>query len=208
MVSTILAYALAAVLGFVVGILDINKTYPRSSYEAFKSPAAWLLGAIHAVLAAIVYLIVSCLWKPDLPAPALGAIVGAGFNVLIRTKFMFARNIGTQTGAEGLGLDLGWIYDQLSQWLRTSIDRKVLSIREPVIKELASLAPSLDWLKQQALFLSVMLGPAAKEALMKKVNEVAANQAFNDELKKRMLAIEVCDSGGFKHTLRLVEELR
>lgn len=192
----------------MVGVLDVVHSFKKAALEALQSPCAWILALVQALLGVLIYwLVTRFVWKTDLPFYVTALLFGLSSNVLIRTKFLVARNLGTTNGPDGLGLDIGWVLDRITQLLRGPIDNKVYSIQQPAINELAAKAPSVEWLREELLRRvrrSNILRTEEKDEIESQVSRLLEQAGIAEFEKREALAAKICDVGGVKYVRKLV----
>jgi hypothetical protein len=190
-------YLLVGLLGGIVGVAELTatfKTYPR---EALKTRWSWVLIGVNAIAAVVAMLIL----RASMPTMSLSLqviTVGLGFQSLIRTRFVLAKQIGAD-GREGeVAVNLGWLYDQFQQLARTQIDLELMNNRRTAVSHLLHYYPTLAELYDIALYTITARETLSPEEEAQKVAEL---QRFMDpkapeHFAKSSLALAILENGG------------
>jgi hypothetical protein len=204
------AYVLVAALGGLVGLAEILSTFSSTPLLALRTLWAWLLVALNAGTAVLALWIVFHL-LPDTSDPLLIALaVGLGFPALIRTNFTLARRLGSEAGVgegQALSINLGWLYEQFQNFVRTQIDLALVLQRQALLRPLVEKYPNLEELvsiahnliQERALFSREEIGQ-----MQKYVEDVQEDEKLAESVKRVTLARFILDVGGPGYVKELI----
>jgi len=191
-------YIVVALLGMAVGLAELASTFPNYPLEAITS--GWGLGLIglNGVVAALVLAIVRY-YAPQTDLFLLVLAVGVGFQAIIRTRFVLAKQFGGGGEERDLSLNLGWLYEQFQGICRTQIDLALMRERESVIEPLVARFPSEKTLYNLALYTVMARGTFSREeeqAKIRELNEAMSNTSLPPEVVQKAMALAILEIGG------------
>lgn len=189
-------YLLVGLVGGIIGTAEITstfKTYPR---EAFKTQWAWVLIGVNAV-AAMAALLVLQVTTPNMDLLMQILAVSFGFQAIIRTRFVLAKQVGAQGDGE-VAVNLGWLYDQFSGLARRQIDLELMNNRRTAVTQLLEYYPTLAELYDIALYTIT-----ARETLTEKEEEDKLEELQRlidpkapEHFAKTSVALTILENGG------------
>ncbi len=191
-------YIVVALLGMVVGLAELGSTFPNYPLEAITS--GWGLGLIglNGVVAALVLAIVRY-YAPEADLFLLVLAVGVGFQAIIRTRFVLAKQFGEGREERDLSLNLGWLYEQFQGICKAQIDLALMRERESAIKPLIDAFPDEKTLYNLALYTVMARGTFSQEeeqAKIKALNETMTNTSLPPEVVQKAMALAILETGG------------
>jgi hypothetical protein len=137
-------YVLVFSVGAGLGAAEVIATFPRAAMDALGT--RWAVGLVLINgLASVLVLSVAYSGLRETGHPVAWSLaVAVGFTVLIRTRFVLARDLrGHETGA-GAALDVGWPYGRLQHVCREGIDADLLRRPDYAARRLAEACPDTD----------------------------------------------------------------
>jgi hypothetical protein len=189
-------FLFVAFLGGIIGVAELTstfKTYPR---EALLTRWAWVLILANAVAAAVAMLILrATMPRMNLITEILA--VGLGFQAIIRTRFVLAKQVGADNSGE-VALNLGWLYDQFSNLARRQIDLELMNNRRTAVIRMIQYYPTLAELYDIALYTITaretftLAEEEAKRAELEKLIDPKAPEKF----AKTSVALMILENGG------------
>ncbi len=191
-------YIVVALLGMVVGLAELGSTFPNYPLEAITS--GWGLGLIglNGVVAALVLAIVRY-YAPEADLFLLVLAVGVGFQAIIRTRFVLAKQFGEGGEERDLSLNLGWLYEQFQGICKTQIDLALMRERESAIEPLIRSFPDEKTLYNLALYTVMARGTFSREeeqAKIEELNKTMANPSLPPEVVQKAMALAILETGG------------
>ncbi|MGB9723396.1 MAG: hypothetical protein ACP5OO_05570 [Chloroflexia bacterium] len=191
-------YIVVALLGMVVGLAELGSTFPNYPLEAITS--GWGLGLVglNGVVAALVLAIVRY-YAPEADLFLLVLAVGVGFQAIIRTRFVLAKQFGGGGEERDLSLNLGWLYEQFQSICKTQIDLALMRERESAIEPLIRAFPNEKTLYNLALYTVMARGTFSREeeqAKIEELNKTMANPSLPPEVVQKAMALAILETGG------------
>ncbi len=191
-------YTIVALLGGIVGLAEITATFPTYPREALHTQWARILILVNAV-AAIVAMIIAEITMPDTNVVLRVLGVGIGFQALIRTKFILAKQIGGEgNGSNEVSLNLGWLYDQFQNLCRTQIDLELMNKRRTAVTRLIEYHPTLGQLYDIAWYTIIARATLSPEEEKLKLGELEKliDPKAPEHFAKTSIALMILENGG------------
>ncbi len=197
---------IVAFLGAVVGLAEISATFPNYPREALSTRWAQILVLVN-VLAAV-----AAFWLVRTYAPTTDIIVtilsvGVGFQAIIRTRFVLAKQIGG-TGGGDISLNLGWLYDQFQNLCKTQIDMELMRGRRTAVTELVNRFATLRELyrvAQYTIIARATLSPDEEKARLAELDKLFDPKA-PDDFARASMALMILENGGQAYVDLLLSE--
>lgn len=143
---------LAFSLGALIGSAEILATFPTVSVEALGTKWSISLVLLNALATAAVYsAAVAGLAHASHPV-LWGLAIATSFIVLLRTRFVLARDLRGETGGEGVSLDVGWLYGHVQQAWHQRIEAELLSNPRYATEQLLARCPDAASLEVAARY--------------------------------------------------------
>lgn len=199
-------YALVVSFGAVIGIAEVIGAYPGFAAAALRTRWAAMLVLFNAGGTLLAYSVaVAYSSGPDHPLLRTLA-VAVGFALVIRTRFVIARELDDPTGRKGIQVDFGWPYARLQELARQGMTRELLHNRRFAVH--AILRQRRDWdglarLADEAIRLS---GSDQAARLDAELREIAATSGSDAVARARAAAL-VVDATDHEDLLFLLEHL-
>ncbi|RME01429.1 MAG: hypothetical protein D6816_12305 [Bacteroidetes bacterium] len=190
-------YLIVGVLGSIVGIAELTsafQTYPR---EAMRTRWAKILIGVNSSTA-ILALGITRLTMPTMNSTLQVILVGLGFQSLIRTKFVLAKQIGSKDGSGEISVNIGWLYDQFQNLCRTQIDLELMNNRRTAVTDLLLHYPSLTELYDIAYYTIIAratLSPSEEEERLSRLEKLIDPSA-PENFAKTSIALLILENGG------------
>ena len=187
------------VIGFVGGLIGVAelvstfKTYPR---EALLTRWAWVL-IFANVFAAIAALLILRATVPPMSFLMEFLIVAFGFQGIIRTRFVLAKQVGSDKDGE-VAVNLGWLYDQFSNLARRQIDLELMNNRRTAVTRLLHYYPTLAELYDIALYTITAretLTQAEEQTKLAELEKLIDPKA-PEQFAKASIALIILENGG------------
>lgn len=198
LVSQLSGYVVVGMLGAIVGIAELTaafQTYPRA---ALRTRWARILIGVN-VVAAILALGITRLTMPEMNQVLQVILVGFGFQSLIRTRFVLAKQIGPSANDDkDIAVNVGWIYDQFQTLCRTQIDLELMSNRRTAVTELIQHYPSLTELYDIAYYTVIARATLTAEEEETRLNQLEKliDPSAPENLAKVNTALLILENGG------------
>lgn len=194
--AVIAPYLFVGVLGGLIGIAELVstfKTYPR---EALLTQWAWVL-IFANVLAAMVAMLILRATMPQMELWLQILAVGLGFQGIIRTRFVLAKQVGARGEGE-VAVNLGWLYDQFSNLARRQIDLELMNNRRTAVTHLITYYPSLAELYDIALYTITARETLTDEEERSKREELEKliDPKAPEQFAKASVALLILENGG------------
>jgi hypothetical protein len=197
---------IVAFLGAVVGLAEISATFPNYPREALRTRWAQILVLVN-VLAAV-----AALWLVRTYAPTMDVIVtilgvGVGFQAIIRTRFVLAKQIGGNGGSD-ISLNLGWLYDQFQNLCKTQMDMELMRGRRTAVTELVNRFGTLRELyrvAQYTIIARATLSPDEEKARLAELDKLFDPKA-PDDFARASMALMILENGGQAYVDLLLSE--
>ncbi len=204
-------YAIVAVLGLFVGLSELVSTFPNYPVEAVVSAWGLVLLGINAGTSAIAFAIARYYVSAEERLFVLILAAGIGFQSIIRTRFVLAKEFGG--GGNDLSLNLGWLYEQFQSLCKTQIDLSLMRNRESSIRHLLTRYPDEKQLYNLAYYTIKARGTLSAEeerAALAELDKTMAQTGLPYEIVQTNLALMILEVGGqtFADILCSVTECR
>jgi hypothetical protein len=201
-------FAIVGLLGGMVAVAEIASTFHTYPREALRTRWAWILIVVN-VLAAIIALLVAQVTMPDMDTILQVLAVGVGFQALIRTRFVLAKQIGgpDKNDAE-VSLNLGWLYDQFQHLCRTQIDLELMNNRRTAVTRLLEFYPSLAELYDIAWYTIISratLSPDEEKARQDELQKLIDPKA-PENFARTNIALMILENGGQAYVELLLDQ--
>jgi hypothetical protein len=123
--------------------------------------------------------------------------VGVGFQAIIRTRFVLAKQVGA-AGDDEVAVNLGWLYDQFSNLARRQIDLELMNNRRTAVTELIQYYPTLAELYDIALYTISARETLTTEEEEKKLEELQRliDPKAPEHFAKTSVALTILENGG------------
>jgi hypothetical protein len=190
-------YIVVALLGLSVGLAELSSTFPNYPLEAITSNWGLLLLGVNGIVAAVVFAIARY-YSPETNTFLLVLAVGIGFQSIIRTRFVLAKQFGGDGEGRDLSLNLGWLYEQFQNLCKTQIDLVLMRNRQSTVEHLITRYPSEKELYNLAYFTIVArtLSREEEQARIDELNNLMKNISLPPEVIRRGLALMILEVGG------------
>lgn len=195
-ISVLSPYLFVGLLGGIIGTAEITSTFQTYPREAFRTQWAWVLIFVNAV-AAMVALLILRLTAPQMDLLMQILAVGIGFQAIIRTRFVLAKQVGA-AGEDEVAVNLGWLYDQFSNLARRQIDLELMNNRRTAVTELIQYYPTLAELYDIALYTITAretLTPEEEEDKLEELQRLIDPKA-PEHFAKTSVALTILENGG------------
>lgn len=197
------------VIGFVGGLIGVAelvstfKTYPR---EALLTRWAWVL-IFANVMAAIAALLILRATAPSMSFLMEFLIVAFGFQGIIRTRFVLAKQVGSDKDGE-VAINLGWLYDQFSNLARRQIDLELMNNRRTAVTRLLHYYPTLRELYDIALYTITARETLTAEEEQQKLDELEKliDPKAPEHFAKTSIALMILENGGQSYVNLLLDQ--
>ncbi len=182
--------------GGLIGVAELVstfKTYPR---EALLTRWAWVL-IFANVFAAIAALLILRATAPPMSFLMEFLIVAFGFQGIIRTRFVLAKQVGSDKDGE-VAINLGWLYDQFSNLARRQIDLELMNNRRTAVTRLLHYYPTLAELYDIALYTITAretLTQAEEQTKLAELEKLIDPKA-PEQFAKASIALIILENGG------------
>ncbi len=190
-------YIVVALLGLAVGLAELSSTFPNYPLEAITSSWGLLLLGVNAIIAAIVFAIARY-YSPETNTFLLVLAVGVGFQSLIRTRFVLAKQFGGDGEGRDLSINLGWLYEQFQNLCKTQIDLVLMRNRQSTVEHLITRYPSEKDLYNLAYYTIVArtLSREEEQTRIEELNNLMKNVSLPLDVIRRSLALMILEVGG------------
>lgn len=189
-------YIFVGLLGGTIGVAEITSTFQTYPREAFRTQWAWILVGVNAVAAMIALLILRAT-TPQMDLMLQIIAVGIGFQAIIRTRFVLAKQVGAG-GEDEVAVNLGWLYDQFSNLARRQIDLELMNNRRTAVTQLIQYYPTLAELYDIALYTITAretLTPQEEEDKLEELERLIDPKA-PEHFAKTSVALTILENGG------------
>ncbi len=199
------------IVGFVGGVIGVAelvstfKTYPR---EALLTRWAWVL-IMTNVLAAMTALLILRATVPNMDFLMEFMAVSFGFQAIIRTRFVLAKQVGVKGDGE-VAVNLGWLYDQFSNLARRQIDLELMNNRRTAVTQIIQYYPTLAELYDIALYTITAretLTPEEEDGKRSELEKLIDPKA-PEEFAKTSVALTILENGGQAYVDLLLTQAR
>lgn len=201
-------YAVVGVLGGIVGVAELTATFATYPREALQTRWARILVVVNMV-AAILALIITQVTMPDGNMVLQVIAVGVGFQALIRTRFVLAKQIGGDGNGQGeVSLNLGWLYDQFQNLCRTQIDLELMNNRRTAVTRLLEYYPSLTQLYDIAWYTIIAratLTPEEEKSRLAELEKLIDPKA-PEQFARSSIALMILENGGQAYVDLLLDQ--
>lgn len=199
-------YLVVGLLGATVGIAELVSTFETYPREALLTKWAWVLIFVN-VVAAILALLVLKATTPQMNELLQILSVGVGFQALIRTKFVLAKQVGG-SGESEVSVNFGWLYDQFQNLARTQIDLELMNRRRTAVTRLTTYYPTIAELYDVAWYTITArstLTPMEEEAKLRELEKLLEPSA-PENYAKSSLALMILENGGAAYVELLLDQ--
>ena len=199
-------FVLVALLGAVVGFSEIVATFANYPREALRTRWAQFLVLVNLTAAALAFWIART-YAPsaDLVMTIIG--VGLGFQALIRTRFIIAKEFSGK-GSSDISLNLGWLYDQFQNLCKNQIDLELMKGRRTAVTRLLERFPKIGDLKDIAAYTIVSRATLTTDEEKARLAEL--DTLFNPNapanFAKTSMALMILENGGQAYVDLLLSE--
>jgi hypothetical protein len=183
-------------LGGIVGLTEILSSFPTYPSQALSTRWAWILILVNALAAWFAFYVARLSAPADVDMLMLMVSVGVGFQVIIRTRFTFAKEIG-EKGRE-ISLDVGWLYDQFQNLCKTQIDLELMNSRRTAVSQLLARFRTLPELYDIAYYTiraRSTLSPETEKALLAELDKLIDPKAPTS-FAQTSIALLILENGG------------
>lgn len=196
-VGAAVPYIVVALLGLAVGLAELSSTFPNYPLEAITSNWGLLLLGVNGIVATVAFAIARY-YAPEVNTFLLVLAVGIGFQSIIRTRFVLAKQFGGDGEGRDLSLNLGWLYEQFQNLCKTQIDLVLMRNRQSIVEHLITRYPSEKDLYNLAYFTIVArtLTREEEQARIDELNKLMQNISLPIEVIRRGLALMILEIGG------------
>ncbi len=205
-------YLIVLSIGCVIAIAEVVTTFPAFAAEALSTRWAAILVVFNGLGGMLVYSVVMN-YASSFDHPLMRALlIAVGFAVLIRTRFVLARDLrgpvaSNDTGGaarDGVSMDVGWLYARIQQLCLQRIDSDLLRSPRYAIARLLALFPDAVSL-QRAAADSIKVDDLARAADQRARLAALAAQDVAPRLTRARLARFIVETGGITYTRFLLE---
>lgn len=189
-------FILVGFAGGLIGVAELVstfKTYPR---EALLTQWAWVL-IFANVAAAIAAMLILRATMPGMSLLIEFLVVAFGFQGIIRTRFVLAKQVGSNADGE-VAVNMGWLYDQFSNLARRQIDLELMNNRRTAVTQLIQYYPTLAELYDIALYTITAretFTPAEEEERRAELEKLIDPKA-PEQFAKTSVALMILENGG------------
>lgn len=204
--AVIAPYLVIGSVGGLIGVAELVstfKTYPR---EALLTRWAWVL-IFANVFAAIGALLILRVTAPPMSFLMEFLLVAFGFQGIIRTRFVLAKQVGTDNDGE-VAVNIGWLYDQFSNLARRQIDLELMNNRRTAVTRLLQYYPTLAELYDIALYTITAretLTAAEEENKLAELEKLIDPKA-PEHFAKTTVALMILENGGQSYVNLLLDQ--
>lgn len=199
--NTLIPFIVVALLGGAVAVAELAATFSAFPREALQTRWAQILILIN-VVAAILALVIARITMPTANPVLLVLSVGIGFQALIRTRFILAKQVGGSGDKDGeVSLNLGWLYDQFQHLCRTQIDLELMNRRRTAVTRMLEYYPTLRELYEVARYTITArstLSPDEEQTLLAELEKLI-NPAAPEQFAKASIALIILENGGLAY---------
>ena len=205
-------YLIVLSIGCVIAIAEVVTTFPAFAAEALSTRWAAILVLFYGLGGMTVYSVVMN-YASSFDHPLIRALlIAVGFAVLIRTRFVLARDLrgpvaSNDTGGaarDGVSMDVGWLYARIQQLCLQRIESDLLRNPRYAIARLLALFPDAVSL-QRAATDSIKVDDLARAADQRARLAALAAQDVAPRLTRARLARFIVETGGITYTRFLLE---
>ena len=199
-------YLIVGLLGGIVGIAELASTFQTYPREALLTKWAWVLIFVNVIAAMLALLIVKAT-MPEMNEMLQILAVGVGFQALIRTKFVLAKQVGGD-GESEVSVNFGWLYDQFQNMARTQIDLELMNRRRTAVTRLTTYYPTLAELYDVAWYTitaRATLSPTEEAAKLREIEKLLEPNA-PENYAKSSLALMILENGGEAYVELLLDQ--
>ncbi len=197
-------YLLVFSFGALIGVAEVANSYPAFSSEALRTKWAFMLVMFNALATLIVYSIVMA-YSSSVDHPLLRTfVIAVGFAVLLRTRFVIARDLTSKADGEGISVNFGWLYSRVQQVCRQQIEQELMSQRRYGIHRLLDLYSDQESLHRIAVHSIQVCAPDRVGELRQILDDMGAEDV-PDTVRRARMAQFVADTAGRKYVGFLVE---
>lgn len=205
-------YLIVLSIGMVIAIAEVVTTFPAFAAEALSSRWAVLLVLFNGLGSMTVYSVIMT-YASNFDHPLLRALaIAVGFAVLIRSRFVLARDLRAPTAAngagtparEGVSIDLGWLYARIQQLCFQRVQGDLLRIPRYATARVLEMFPDIVSLQRTAAD-SIASGDPAKSAERQARLDALAAEDVAPGIVRARLARFIAQTGGIAHTRFLLE---
>lgn len=115
-------FVLVCSVGALIGAAEVIATFPDVAVEAMSTRWAALLVLTNAFAIVVVFSVAASGLQDTRHPLAWSFAIALGFIVLMRTRFVFARDLSGLETREGVSIDTGWVYGRFQRVCRQRID--------------------------------------------------------------------------------------
>ena len=199
-------YLAVGLLGGIVGVAELASTFQTYPREALLTRWAWVLIIVNIVAAMFALLIVRATMT-EMNVTLQILTVGVGFQAVIRTKFVLAKQVGGSGNSE-VSVNLGWLYDQFQNMARTQIDLELMNRRRTAVTRLTTYYSTLAELYDVAYYTitaRATLTPAEEKAKLEEIEKLLEPNA-PEYYAKSSLALMILENGGGAYVELLLDQ--
>lgn len=205
-------YLIVLSIGMVIAIAEVVTTFPAFAAEALSSRWAVLLVLFNGLGSMTVYSVIMT-YASNFDHPLLRALaIAVGFAVLIRSRFVLARDLRAPTAAngagtparEGVSIDLGWLYARIQQLCFQRIQGDLLRIPRYATARVLEMFPDIVSLQRTAAD-SIASGDPAKSAERQARLDALAAEDVAPGIVRARLARFIAQTGGIAYTRFVLE---
>jgi len=193
-------YLFVGLLGAVVGLAELSKTFSDYPREAIAARWGQYLIWLNAVAAMFAYFVARLYTPPETSSILLILSVGFGFPALIRTKFTFAKELGGKDSADS-SVNVGWLYEQFQYLCKKQIDLELMSYRRMQVDRLLGRFATVQELYQTAVYTLKARATLTDEEETAKLDELqkAIDPKLPADLARLNLGLLILELGGVSY---------
>ena len=195
-VTLLTPYGVVGLMGGIVALAELASTFQTYPREALRTRWAQILVLVN-MSAAILALIIAQATMPETDMILLIIGVGVGFQAIIRTRFILAKQIGGDGDGE-VSVNVGWLYDQFQNLCRNQIDLELMNKRRTAVTLLLSNYPALAELYDIAWYTVIAratLSPEEEKAKLDKLQTLLDPKA-PEQFARTSIALMILENGG------------
>jgi hypothetical protein len=200
-------YLVVGALGAIVAIAELSSTFPTYPREALSTRWARILILVN-VVSAILALVLVRITMPETDVVLQVLAVGVGFQAIIRTRFVLAKQMSKGHNGGEISLNLGWLYDQFQNLCRTQIDLELMNNRRTAVTRLIQYYPSLAQLYDTAWYTIIARATLTKEEEEERLAELERlmDPKAPESFARASIALMILENGGQAYVDLLLDQ--
>jgi len=201
-------YALVLSFGAVIGVAEVIGAYPAFALAALRTRWAAIVVLFNCGGTVLAYSVATA-YASGSDHPLLRTLAAAiGFAIVIRTRFVIARDLDDPGGGRGIQIDFGWPYARLQALARHGISRELLHDRGFAIHAVLLRCPDTASLERFAAEALRVAEPSDAARLDAELREIREGRPLDAITRARIaaLVVEVTQLGDLEFLLAHTDE--